>query len=461
MPSLSSIAIFSRPAQSAPERASALQPGAWTSGQRILFRFTFVFIGMYTMMTWRSYWLWGAPGALLYQNIIVKPAVWLGVNAWGICTSPGAVRYYDPYYCWVNDLIFLGIASGLVAVIWTLLDRRRRHYRKLHEALRVFVRYYLGYIMFMYATMKFAGMQFSGGYVGTRLQTTVGEMAPRDLMWWTMGVSAIYGHFTALGETVGGFLMFWRRTTSLGAIVNIMILASITVLDIVHQVSISERALMYGVMSFFLLAPDIKRLANLYLFNRPIPPPAPDVEIIDRNRWPAWRVAAPIVKLVVMVPLIGSSVQFMVRSLPDYFLAPPAHMLVGVYSVEGFMRNHSEVPAAFADSTRWRFVELAPPTRDTANTPPGTLRWITMTGGDSSVRVKLDTVKNSFTLFKGFQGDTIRGVLGLARIEGVKLRLTGTLDRDTIDIVLRKLEDDSSVAHGGPGHFPSRKRHEP
>jgi hypothetical protein len=438
------------------ERPRALQPGAWTSWQRILFRFAFVYMGLYTWMTWRSYWLWGAPAATFYQDFIVKPAAWLGANAWGICADPNPVRYYDRFYCWVNDLIFLGIVSMVVTVIWSLLDRKRRHYAKLHEALRVFVRYYLGYIMFMYATMKFAGMQFSGGYVGMRLQTTVGDMAPRDLMWWTMGVSALYGHFTAFGETVGGFLMFWRRTASLGAIVNIIILSSITVLDIMHQVSISERAFMYGMMSVFILGPDIKRLANLYLFNRPIPAPGPHIDIIDSNRWPAWRIAGPILKFVAIVPLVGSSVQFMVQELPVYFLAPPPHKLVGLYSVEEFTRNNVSIPPRFADSTRWRYVELGADFRDSVRRLPTQLRWTTMTGADSSVRIKLDTAKNTFTLFKGYEGDTIRGALSVARVDGENLRLTGTFDKDSVKVLLRKLEDDSSVAHGGRGHFPRR-----
>src|SRR5713226_7179587 len=49
----------------------------------------------------------------------------------------------DKMYDWVLTLCLL-VSATLLATVWSVLDRRRAHYTRLHRAFRVFLRFALG-----------------------------------------------------------------------------------------------------------------------------------------------------------------------------------------------------------------------------------------------------------------------------------------------------------------------------
>ena len=53
-----------------------------------------------------------------------------------------------------------------------------------------------------------------------------GDSSPTSLLWILMGSSAAYSAFTGAVETLGGVLLFNRRTTTLGALISLGVLAA-------------------------------------------------------------------------------------------------------------------------------------------------------------------------------------------------------------------------------------------
>jgi uncharacterized membrane protein YphA (DoxX/SURF4 family) len=228
----------------------------WTAAQKFWFRAMFVFIGIYTIDRIDDYWIprstfsaedyWWIKIFNWGQYVIQKPASWLAHKFVAACPAS--------FSCWPETIIYLAALAIVAAGIWTYLDRSRPNYIRLYQWLRFVVRYWLAYIMWMYAWMKWAGVQFQVGPDADDLIKTVGETSKMRLMWGTMGYSATYALFTAVGETVGAALVLWRRTTTIGALVIAVIMLNVCFLDIAHHVGgVAEASLMYMLQALVLV----------------------------------------------------------------------------------------------------------------------------------------------------------------------------------------------------------------
>ncbi len=177
----------------------------WSLPRRIGFRFLFAYLALYTT-------------ALLGLSKWVVP--WMGVRALGMDVKPpmSVNGSGDTSYHWVQAFCVLAFAI-LATAIWSVLDRTRPHYRKLHLGLRAWLRYGLGVALIGYGMAKIIQTQFP--HPGpAQLTRTFGEASPMGLLWTFMGYSAGYNLFAGLAEAIPGLLLFFRRTTLLGALLG-------------------------------------------------------------------------------------------------------------------------------------------------------------------------------------------------------------------------------------------------
>ena len=373
--------------------------GAWSPAQRFGFRVAFIYFGVYTLDLYTSYWL---PISFLrfkgvwYDYLVQKPAHWLSGHLLDSCAagSRGA------YNCWAYDNLWLLVLGLAGAVVWTLADRRRPHYRRLHAWLRTAMRYFLAMIMWLYAYDKFVGVQFGRGPEGDALHTALGDTSPMQLMWGTMGYSFIYGTFTGLGELAGTVLLLFRRTTTLGALIVVMIMANVSVLDIVHRVGISEKAFNYMLMAAFLVLPDTTRLINFYFRNRPLPPATLEPPLFPIR---------PAVKLAVVAFALFLSINFLWGSRSYIFHVRARPSLNGIYRVERFIRNGDTLTPRMGDSTRWDRVGMGTSgvggagtvRMDPSGKVPAAMQVLTMDGKWKPYGFLVDTIQRWMLLTQG------------------------------------------------------------
>ena len=83
-----------------------------------------------------------------------------------------------------------------------------------------------------------------------------------------MGASESYNVFTGAGEILGGLLLTTRRTTLLGAIVSLGVLGHVAMLNFSYDVPVKLFSLHLLAMAVFLIAPDLRRLATMFLMIR-------------------------------------------------------------------------------------------------------------------------------------------------------------------------------------------------
>jgi hypothetical protein len=176
------------------------------------------------------------------------------------------------------------------------------------------------------------------------------------LLWTFMGASAPYTTFAGLTEWLGGVLLVFRRTALLGALVCIGALTNVVMLNFCYDVPVKLFSSHLLAMAVFLVAPDLWRLANLFVLNRPVPP-APDPRLI-RRRW--LRMAALTLQVLFAA---GFSIYMMYSAqvqLAEYYSARSP--LRGIWNVDQLRVDGQAGPPPGAEALQWRRVVFDYPT---------------------------------------------------------------------------------------------------
>ncbi|HEY6034869.1 MAG TPA: hypothetical protein VIV58_11430 [Kofleriaceae bacterium] len=193
-------------------------------------------------------------------------------------------------------LTLLAIVLSLVgAAIWTALDRKRVAYPRIASITRIALRYWLGYTMLGYGFAKVFKTQFPYP-TPARLEEPLGQMSPMGLLWTFMGYSLPYNLFTGAAECLGGALLLFRRTTTLGSLVLIAVLANVVMLNLCYDVPVKLYSTELLLVAIVLVWPDIGRLASV-VFGFAAPATSDDRWALTRK----WRRIAIAVKLLVLV----------------------------------------------------------------------------------------------------------------------------------------------------------------
>jgi hypothetical protein len=224
-------------------------------------------------------------------------------------------------------------------------------HRRLHEWLRVYVRFYLASQMILYGAVKVIKSQFSAPGPDGLLQT-YGESSPMHLLWTFMGASQGYNWFTGAGEMLGGLLLCTRRTTLLGALVTCGVMAHVAALNFCYDVPVKLFSLHLVLMSVFLMAPDLPWLARVFVLGRRAVPRG--VTPLTPWRWLNWTLVVVRTLLVaVFVGVLLYSTYARSKETGDLAPKPP---LYGLWEVDEFALDGKDRPPLTTDAARWQHV---------------------------------------------------------------------------------------------------------
>jgi hypothetical protein len=304
--------------------------------------FSYYLTGPYIRM-WRAFVPWVAIHVFhLSGSVVVYPKV----NGSGDSTLD-----YVQHFC------YLAIAAG-AALVWSVLDRKRPNYRVFDAWLRVAVRYALAFTMFGYGFAKVIPLQF-GPPGFSRLIEPLSSFSPMGLLWTFVGFSKAYTIFSGAAEVLGGALLLYRRTATLGAMVSAAVLANVVALNFCYDVPVKLYSTNLLLMAVFLMASDLRRIVNCLVLNRPAPPAD-----LSGARFSNRRLRIGVVAFQIL--FVGYSVYGQVSGGWKYYstsvMHPQRPPLYGLYDVESFQRNGQEIPPLLTDTSRWKRVILQIPT---------------------------------------------------------------------------------------------------
>jgi uncharacterized membrane protein YphA (DoxX/SURF4 family) len=339
--------------------------GWWSATEKICFRFFCCFFLLYTFpfplsnipfaseLTDINEAITGWYFAIFdaYNNMWHAIIVWVGKSILGLSrpitvfTNGSGDTTYD-YVLLLTHFILAIVAT----VIWSLLDNARPSYRTAYYWLRVLVRYFLVVNMLGYGFSKVFHLQMPFPYLSQLVQP-FGDKSPMGLAWSFIGYSTTYSAFSGWCEVIGGLLLMFRRTTTLGALVSSVVMFNVVMMNMGYDIPVKLYSSILFIMSVFLLAPDGQRLLDVLWWNRPT---ESKLQLDNRfnKRW--LHVTARSLKWIFILYALWSGIYGSVKSQKEYGDKAPKPPLYGIYNVETIVKNSDTVPLILTDTTLWK-----------------------------------------------------------------------------------------------------------
>ena len=409
---------------SEPQTVPAEVPVAWSAGKRLLFRFVCAYFFLYIFPFPLFYLPFLERPLQAYQDLWTALVNWTGSHVFGVQITVQPNGSGDTTYNYVQ-LFCTVVIAALAALVWTLLDRKRAHYTRLEEWLRVYVRFSLAAAMVTYGGFKVIPSQFPAPTLDRLLQP-FGDASPMGLLWTFMGASKPYEIFSGAAEMLAGLLLIARRTATLGALVAIAVLANIVMLNFCYDVPVKLYSSHLLLMAVFLALPDLRRLADFFVFNRQVQP-----RVHARLFRRAWLHRGALAFRTVLI--VGIAGFIMYGAYPTLF--PSRSQLRGIWNVEDFAVDGQAHPSLVSDEQRWWHVVFD---------DPGPSRSIFAIQRINQSRqrfdLKMDAQKRSLALTKR-DDPKWKSTLSYQQLGPGLLALEGTLDGQRIRARIRRVKN--------------------
>ena len=246
--------------------------------------------------------------------------------------------------------LLIGIVGGL---IWTVLDRKSREYNILYYWIRVIVRYRAGIGIIGFGFTKLFPTQMPYPSLGL-LNSNFGDFTAQKIYWMSVGIVPWYQIFGGVVEIVAGGLLFFRKTTLLGAILLAGALFDITLVNYAYDGGVHVYAFYFVVLSLFLIADDVPNLYNLLIREKRTVP----FRVYPDFSKPGLKYTRIVLKVLTVIIFFGVLTYTEVINFKyDPYKQPSTagvKQLRGNYHVTEFKLNGQDIPYSPLDSVRWQ-----------------------------------------------------------------------------------------------------------
>jgi hypothetical protein len=333
----------------------ALKP-RWSQGSLIAFRFFFTYFIFYIFPFPLIY----VPYGEIFFRPLTNFSHWvvneIAKTFFDITVTINATGSGDTTFDFGRFFLFV-FYSCIITICWSFVDRQRDDYEKLLYWLLILLRYYLAATMMLYGFFKIFKTQFPFPS-SARLNQTYGESSPMGLLWTFMGYSTPYNFYIGLSESIGGFLLFFRRTRLLGSLIVAGVMSHVVMLNFAYDVPVKLFSLHLFAITIFLIVSDIKRLAKIFLWNEPceaerIVPVSTNSKIRVFYRIGKWSFIIYLLTMDVMM-----NVEDLQRQRNDTEDPTDDTSLVGEFEVRQFVLNDRIIPADSLLTQRWKKIQF-------------------------------------------------------------------------------------------------------
>ena len=336
----------------------------WSLTKRIAFRFCFVYFGLFCLLTQVLLGLVPLPSVDIPDPSTLWPfrqiVFWTATHVFHL-SQPLVYQLSgsgDKTYDWVLQFCFLMVAL-LATVIWSLLDRKRENYATAYKWFRLFVRFCLAGQMLSYGWAKAVPLQMPYPRLFTLIEP-YGNFSPMGVLWASIGAAPAYQIFAGCAEIVGGVLLIIPRVTMLGALICLADMTQVFMLNMTYDVPVKLFSFHMILLSLFLLAPDIKRLLDLFFFNRPVQPSTQ----FPLFAMPRANSRAAVLQIVFGIFLMGMNAYGSWILWHTFGGGSPKSPLYGIWNVEQLVIDGQPRPPLMSDGDRWRRLIFDVPARE-------------------------------------------------------------------------------------------------
>lgn len=332
------------------KQANDNKPG-WTVGQKFALRVSAIFFFIMSI-PWSAEW---------YKNLF--GINWLHIHYRDIYDiarfNPNFVRFSNTSYNllgYADWLLILAIAL-VGAGIWTVAESKKSklNYDTLYYWVRVIVRYRAGIGIIGFGYTKLFPTQMPYPSLGL-LNTNFGDFTAQKIYWLSVGIVPWYQVFAGLVELLAGTLLFFRKTTTLGAALLLGALGDITYVNFAYDGGVHIYASYFVLFSAFLLWYDAVPVYNLLVKER-FTTPSSYLPSFSQKWLRVSRVGLKVATIFIfLVYLFYAEV---LNFKYDPYKQPAVKgvsALRGNYHVSEFKINGENVPYNPLDTVRWKDV---------------------------------------------------------------------------------------------------------
>jgi hypothetical protein len=342
----------------------------WNFATRVLFRFACILLPL-LILEFPIGLLNGelGVGAFGLVSLVNSCALWIVNHVFGI-------RHFSPNGDSVLEVArfaFMSAAAMAGAIGWSVLDRRRCEYRALHQWLRVLVRVALAYALLGYGSIKLIPMQMAP--LATMrphvLLIPVGFLPKQQMLWGYMGAAPGYETITGAVEMLAGVMLLVPRLATLGALLAVGALTNVFLLNVFYDVWLKFYSFLLVALALFVLLPDLRRLADVFVFNR-TPAAVQEPPLFRNRRLMHALVAAQIVFGAGVISYKVSRVYSDYTRRAQYVSSVP---FWGIWTVDEFALDGSERQPLTTDEQRWNRMVFEAPGRVFIQRMDGPVYW--------------------------------------------------------------------------------------
>jgi len=264
---------------------------------------------------------------------------------------PGGEFGLASYVNWGLALV-IGLVAGL---IWTFVDRKRKHYRGMYYFLTVMVSYAM--------LIQLQGLTFSKVFptqmpalAYTQLNTPFGDFTAQKLYWIQFSFVHKYEIFAGLAELLIMLFLFFRPTRAFGAALAIAMIGNIAIANHAYDGGIHLAAAFYALGGAFVLWAYLPAIWKLIVQEKDTQFPV--YQYPFARPWERWSRLA-LKMLIFGFFFITSAYLHWQNYKFDSYKVPSRPGLAksqGSYRVSEFKLNGRTIPCAGTDSIRWQNV---------------------------------------------------------------------------------------------------------
>jgi hypothetical protein len=411
--------ILTRADVAAPSYDSAATPRGAPAPQqpvvrRLLERFALIALGLYHLPLFlNNYPSLGGGGfndtglAPQWGKVFTIPSIWVAKTILHIANPSGASGDNGDASEEYARLLISIVVGLVVAIAWTMRDRKRPRGEWVESTTRVMLRFAIVLGLLSYAIAKLYPQQFPPIALST-LDRRVGDLTPMALLWTFMEYSRPYAIFGGLMELTACVLLCFRRTATLGALVCVAVMTNVTLMNYLYAVPVKLYATMITLSAAVLVLYDAPRLWDFFVRNRAVGPSTEST--VAQDRVPAmWR-------HVIKVAAVGSVALSSIAAMGGTVTPPPPSS-----PIEGMWTVTSATPTA-----PWTKLII-----DRSGI-------VVRTTSDSAFRCRSTSISSNSTLSLTCPGNHTGDVRWTR--DGDTLRLDGTLDRAQLSIAAKAVD---------------------
>ena len=401
---------------------TSIELAKWKPGRLIAFRFLFIYFLLF---------IFPFPLSMIpFSGLVIQPLSQVGTNLVNEIVAYFLGSDYTPNASpnGSGDTTFNYVQHSLIAVCsvfftvgWTLLDSNRRNHEKLQYWLTILLRYYLAVVMLNYGFAKVFRMQFPFPSM-QRLAQPYGESSPMGLLWTFMGYSTAYNIFAGLCEVVGGLLLFFKRTTLLGALIVVATMTNVVMLNLCYDVPVKLYSMHLLAAAICIIIPDMHRLLRLFLFNKSTEAAPLRPVYHSKKTMFAYYLGKGLLIAYLLAMHIRSGLSDQ-RFYSQYSERERQQSISGEYDVEAFLINGDTIPPTELVTRRWKKITIGNSSANIQNMDGASIPWKFHSSGRKIVMVSPDL--STFGNFK-YQRDSSM------------VTMSGVLNQDTLNVVLTR-----------------------